>query len=173
MFDNFSTQSNFETHNEFNPYLNSSFSFNQENPLTPGFQTFPQQSQHDQVMQMLNEIRTRLGGFNHEESLSAGLNRISSSRSGLIQNVDPTQLNQLSSQIQELHNTTAQLVGQANDNSRMIFTLREAITNANTLLNQTSNTHRNDIDQLIKENLLLRENLENLVGALKNSTLRK
>ena len=127
---------------------------------------------NDQAINTLNDIRNRIGGQVNEEPISTSLNRIHSEKR-------PDYMNNISNQIQQLHNATVQLVNQANDNSRLIHgigtkmqtldNLNELINNANALLTQTSNTHRNDIDQLIKENLLLRQNLENLISALKSS----
>lgn len=173
----------------FDPPLPFNNGFNHENSLSDEFQIVNPAFTHDQnqTMNLLNDIRARIGGSINEEPLSVSINRLHSS-SG-IQNtfdnnpIDLNQLNNIENQVQQLHNATIQLVGQANDNSRLIYgigtkiqaldSLHEAINNANILLNQTSHTHRNDIDQLIKENMLLRENLENLISALKTSTLKR
>jgi len=78
--------------------------------------------------------------------------------------------------LQQLHETTSQLVGQANDNTQMIFSigkklqsidkLQEAINNSNTLLSKNIDNRKADIDQLVYENVSLRENLQKLLEAL-------
>lgn len=83
---------------------------------------------------------------------------------------------EFSQMLQQLHETTSQLVGQANDNTQMIFSiskklqsidkLQEAIDNSYILLSKNIDNRKADIDQLVYENMSLRENLQKLLEAL-------
>lgn len=151
------------------------------------------QTSNSLISTIRNEIQAILGRYTDVNQSLNGL-RASISQSdpsSLARKNDiEAQFNQLSGQIQQytqmmqrLHDTTAQLVGQSNDNSRLLYgigtkmqsldRLQEAVNNANSLLTQSTNTHRGNIDQLMQENLLLRQNLENLISALKLSTSRQ
>lgn len=59
-----------------------------------------------------------------------------------------------------LHQTTSALVGQANDNSRMLMQLQSTLENVQM-------THRAEIEQLINENNRLREAIQTLVNSIR------
>lgn len=77
-------------------------------------------------------------------------------------------LNQTMTLLQQIYQALSELIGQANDNHKVISGLQEAINNANSLLVQNINHRGSDIQQLIDENNALRENLRTLLSHLQS-----
>jgi hypothetical protein len=158
--------------------------------LIPGINDTLMQTSNTLISTIRNEIQNILGRYTDvNQSLNGLRNTISQSDPSTLarkSDIDAQfsqlsdKINQYTQRLQQLHDTTVQLVGQANDNSRLIYgignkmqtvdRLHEAVTNANLLLTQNTSSHRGDIDLLIQENLLLRQNLENLISALRSTT---
>jgi hypothetical protein len=66
--------------------------------------------------------------------------------------------------LQRIYQAVSDLIGQSNDNHKVITGLQEAINNANTLLMQNINYRGNDIQQLINENNDLRNHLKKVLS---------
>lgn len=137
-----------------------------------------------------DEIQNILGKYS---DVNVSLNNLRTTLSQRMDASDPTTLarrdeiqenfrqlsdkfTEYSAMVQQLRDTTAELVGQSNDNTRMIFAignkiqnmdkLQEAINNSNNLLSKNIDNRKTDIDQLIYENVSLREHLQKLLEAL-------
>lgn len=124
------------------------------------------QTSNSLITTIRNDIQNVLGRYTDvNQALSQLRNSVDEARLCSDRN-HRSELDLVTSRIQELYNTTAQLVGQSNDNTTMINELRDAINRANELLSQNMNHRRNDINELIQENLELRQNLQKLVDAL-------
>lgn len=77
-------------------------------------------------------------------------------------------MNQTMTLLQQVYQALSELIGQSNDNHKVISGLQEAINNANSLLVQNINHRGSDIQQLIEENNALRENIRTLLSHLQS-----
>lgn len=93
----------------------------------------------------------------------------------VVERLDQLQVNltQHNDILQQVYDAVSQLVGQANDNTTMIQDirannsgLRQVLEEVNSLLIQNINHRGSDIQQLMDENISLREHLQKLVHAI-------
>ena len=133
------------------------------------------------ILSKYTEINRSLLDFRQTVSHIDQNTKSTTEKVGDIYNELTSQINNSIQMLRQLYNTTSQLVGQANDNTALIFNINDKISglddiknmisNANTLLAQNINQNSSDINQLIRENNLLREQLRSLVNALQTSVV--